>query len=215
MQKREFRFPARFLPLNHMSKSKLQLKIIQRSKKLSKLKILTLLAENPEKEYTLPEIAKEIGRDRSNTGKQVRSLAKQGKLKYTAGDRINPSLVSFLPYPTLPHPTLPKPKSEKKALHKKMHDALTEARENGKPEKEISLTSTSRLAESEKQQKRTYTPRKPEIPDFNQFMEKLEKSNSASSKHLKEKMKVKGKHRSINKERVFRIIRDVIDTIKE
>jgi len=181
------------------------------------MKILSLLAENPDKEFTLYEIVKIISGDRSNTGKQVRTLAKQGKLKYIAGDRINPSLVSYLPNPTLPYPTQPT-QPKKTSLHKKMNDALIEARENGLDE-----PITDEIKESQRIAKRAAQetvfpptkPRKAKIPDFNTFMVKLDKSDSASSKHLKEKMNVKGKHRSINKERVFRIIRDVIDTLKE
>ena len=51
--------------------------------------------------------------------------------------------------------------------------------------------------------------------DFNSFMAKLEKSNSYASLHLKEKINVRGKHKAINKERVIRIIRDVLDVIYE
>ena len=50
---------------------------------------------------------------------------------------------------------------------------------------------------------------------FNSFMEKLENSNSHTSKHLKALFNVKGKHKTINQERVFRIARDVIDLINE
>jgi len=50
---------------------------------------------------------------------------------------------------------------------------------------------------------------------FNLFMKKLDESNSYASKHLKEKINVKGKYRKINKERVIRIIRDTLDVILE
>lgn len=50
---------------------------------------------------------------------------------------------------------------------------------------------------------------------FNEFMEKLENSMSYSSQHLKEKLNVGGKNRKINKERVIRIIRDVLDILQE
>lgn len=53
------------------------------------------------------------------------------------------------------------------------------------------------------------------IPDFNLFMEKLNTSNSYSAQHLKEKLFVRGKFKGVNKERVIRVIRDVIDIIKE
>jgi len=60
-------------------------------------------------------------------------------------------------------------------------------------------------------------PKTPKIEklDFNSFMAKLEKSNSYASQHLKEKINVKGKHKAINKERVIRIIRDVLDIANE
>lgn len=51
--------------------------------------------------------------------------------------------------------------------------------------------------------------------NFNLFMEKLEASSSYTSNHLKEKLNVGGKKRKINKERVIRIIRDVLDVLQE
>jgi hypothetical protein len=50
---------------------------------------------------------------------------------------------------------------------------------------------------------------------FNNFMEKLESSESYAGKHLMEKLNVKGRNKAINKERVIRIIRDVLDVIAE
>ena len=57
--------------------------------------------------------------------------------------------------------------------------------------------------------------RKTKKLDTNSFMKKLESSNSFAAKHLRDKLFVKGKHRQINRERVIRIIRDVLDVINE
>ncbi len=57
--------------------------------------------------------------------------------------------------------------------------------------------------------------RAPKILSFNQFMEKLEGSDSFTSKHLKEKLNAKGKYAKINKERYIRIIRDTLDVLEE
>ena len=53
------------------------------------------------------------------------------------------------------------------------------------------------------------------ITDMNAFMKKLEASDSFSSKHLKEKINVKGKWKKVNKERVIRVIQDTLNIINE
>lgn len=50
---------------------------------------------------------------------------------------------------------------------------------------------------------------------FGQFMTKLKMSDSYPARHLKGLLEVKGKYRSQNKEKVIRIIRDVLDVYKE
>jgi len=178
--------------------------------------ILAYLAQHKDEVFTLQELARAVGKDNSNTGKRVRKLAQQGKLNYSAGLGVD-SKVSYLPT-YLPTDLPTGKKVERSSLHQKMNTALIEARENG-----LDDPTTEEIKERQRIAKRAAhetvfpptKPRKTKIPNFNTFMEKLDNSESASSKHLKEKLNVKGKHRSINKERVFRIIRDVIDTLKE
>jgi hypothetical protein len=67
---------------------------------------------------------------------------------------------------------------------------------------------------TETQKTRRPSPKRKKL-DFNSFMEKLNKSNAYASVHLKEKLDVQGKHKAINKERVIRIIRDVLDIVNE
>lgn len=57
--------------------------------------------------------------------------------------------------------------------------------------------------------------RTPQVLNFNDFMLKLDTSNSFTAKHLKQLITVKGRHSRGNKERVIRIIRDVLDLIEE
>ncbi len=196
--------------------------------------VLDLLAENPTKVYTLPELSELLNKDKSNLSKTIRKLALDDKLNLEKGIGRAKSKISFktttLPHKTttLPHKTtiqeekittLPhKTTTEEKVLtplQQKINDTLEKERKKHSDEmweaKKALKKSQDDLFDLKEKSKTTKTL----IADFNTFMEKLEKSNSASSKHLKEKINVRGKHRSINKERIIRVIRDIIDTMKE
>jgi DNA-binding Lrp family transcriptional regulator len=162
--------------------------------------ILEYLAANPEKEFTLQELARAVGKDTSNTGKRVRNLAKQGKLKYTAGVGTD-SKVSYLPTYLPTHLPTGKPEIEE--------TIQVEAKRKGR---EAALKTVGIDQELPVKPKRI---RRATKLTFNKFMEKLEKSDSYASKHLKEKLFVRGKFKGVNKERVIRIIRDVLDIYHE
>lgn len=79
----------------------------------------------------------------------------------------------------------------------------------GKKEKPVGTILTIEKSKSK-------TVKRKKIPaTFNEFMKKLAGSDSASALHLKDKLAVKGKKRAINKERVIRVIRDVLEIINE
>lgn len=68
------------------------------------------------------------------------------------------------------------------------------------------------LGEKDPKPKKKRTPR---VPSINDFMLKLEGSDSFSAKHLKQKLNARGKFATINKERYIRIIRDTLDVLGE
>lgn len=50
---------------------------------------------------------------------------------------------------------------------------------------------------------------------FSEFMTKLKKSHSYSANLLRQKLKVKGRHKQINQDRILRIIQYTIDILQE
>lgn len=77
---------------------------------------------------------------------------------------------------------------------------------------ELGKGSEGLIWEKDPKPKKKRTPR---VPSINDFMLKLEASDSFSAKHLRQKLNARGKFATINKERYIRIIRDTLDVLGE
>ena len=162
-----------------------------------KAQILDFLLKNQESSFTLQELSTRLGKDKSNLAKVVRKLVSNKEIGYVQGKGGRPSIISYLKTSKIPQDTTSIPQ------------------DNHKIPQDTTSIPQAPIKKASKPIVRRKTHSRTLIPSFNQFMEKAENSNSYSAKHLQEKLFVKGKHRAINKERVIRVIRDVLDIIKE
>jgi hypothetical protein len=175
-----------------------------------KAQILDFLLKNQESSFTLQELSTKLGKDKSNLAKVVRKLVSNKEIGYVQGKGGKPSIISYKNTTSIPQGIENIPQGI---------ENIPQAPENTTsipqaPVKKIEIPDF-KPKHTPKPLPRQRKLLKARVPNFNEFMDKTKKSNSYSAKHLQEKLFVKGKFKAVNKERVIRIIRDVIDIIEE
>lgn len=193
------------------------------------LDILNYLSEHPDKFFSVTELAELTGKDKGNLSRIIKKLREEDKINYIHGEGRTPSKISHksdLIAVVIPPPII-KPKPSPATISKQVIETKLIKHEIDKEREEIqkaidSLNNKRRedsLLINElfedikvlKNQIEIFKKPSTELVSFDDFMHYIENSSLPSALHLKEKLNISGKYALVNKERIIRIIRDVLD----